>query len=420
MNFVPDWARKPPSENVFIIRDDDRKGSGPPHGRKQRRGDGGRAPRRPADNRERHGRREHTPNRGPAEKREPPAPARNLASARIRFVPDDHQLSIILRKLHTTGRAYPVQEIVSLFLSHPDTCRAIVELDGKNSQTRLYQCKSCGYLHTDPACMQNHVLHTHLDQAFDAVETETEPPAGNFICICRCGLSGELLGPPNHNSYSERIHELHSTRYPHLSMEEYRKRIRTLHDPELIEQWKESRRHHTVYTLKGDSPEAEKPMSRSQACEWFLKSHAPQMISGTHRASLPVAVARKTEDPGLRHAFTAAWHRETRSPRSMTFAVRGAFRHRKIYTFRAGKGTEFATAIKPVVLPPEHAVDSIRNVLVYLHDHPGCTRKDLSEALEQENPPVSGAGESVLAPIGWLAERGHIIEFFNGTLAVPR
>ena len=70
-----------------------------------------------------------------------------------------------------------------------------------------------------------HALKAHIGKFYEKQETQAEPPKGNFVCVARCGLSGELLGPPNYHGYSEKLSELHRTRFAHLTLDEYRSRI---------------------------------------------------------------------------------------------------------------------------------------------------------------------------------------------------
>ncbi|MCC7300665.1 MAG: hypothetical protein IT583_06270, partial [Verrucomicrobia bacterium] len=104
---------------------------------------------------------------------------------------------------------------------------------------------------------------------------------------------------------------------------------------------------------------------------------------------------------------------------SVSFALRAAFRHLHLQTFKAGKNINFVTSVKPDPIKPEKAAAHIRLVLEYLAEHPGSTREQLVEGLQpgtaKDTPEVHG----ILNPLRWLIEKGHIIEFFNGTLSVP-
>lgn len=91
-----------------------------------------------------------------------------------------------------------------------------------------------------------------------------------------------------------------------------------------------------------------------------------------------------------------------------------------MHVFRAGKQMEFITATAPAPLAPESAIESISEVLRYLQEHPGCTRQLLVEGLRPGASTDEATARDILAPLGWMIERGHIIEFFNGTLSVPQ
>ena len=121
----------------------------------------------------------------------------------------------------------------------------------------------------------------------------------------------------------------------------------------------------------------------------------------------------------LRRAIHDVWQRESRFPASLMFALRPAFKHMHLHLFKVGGGVTFVTPIHPHPLPAEHAVTAIRGVLEFLHAHPGCTRQQLLDGLQPGAATESPEVVAVLNPLRWLIDRGHVIEFFNGTLAVP-
>ncbi|HAS81535.1 MAG TPA: hypothetical protein DCS43_02355, partial [Verrucomicrobia bacterium] len=59
------------------------------------------------------------------------------------------------------------------------------------------------------------------------------------------------------------------------------------------------------------------------------------------------------------------------------------------------------------------------DALLFMKKHPGCTRKDMVTALRPDADPESDEVKALLQPIHWLVAKGHIIEFFNGTLSIP-
>lgn len=402
LNFVPQWARKAPSENHYA--NDSFPDRAPRGERRERRS-------RPDGNRN-HAR------RGPRQDRQDrPRPHREPLRElplKITFLPEQKRLASLVRQIHHSRRAYPLMDLANLLMQDKEGYMVKLTVEPGAADFHLYQCKCCKAITESAERMEQHIQKVHLEDLFDKEEIETEPPAGQFVCVARCRLSGTLLGPPNHHSYTAKVNEVHRSKYAHLSIDEYKRNIETVPDEELIEQWKRECCKQTVFKRK-DNPEA-KPIDRVKA-ELQLSKQLPEMYEPTERAVVPSAIARKLEDPHVMHAIRRAYQKESHFPLSMSFAMRAAFRHMHLYLFKAGK-INFVTHIKPKAIRPEDTIESIGEVLRFLQEHPGSTREQLAEGLRPESAP-DAAAEEFLKPLTWLIERGHIIEFFNGTLSVP-
>ena len=421
LNFVPRWARTlPAQQSVGAAPDQTRER--PSRERSAGFERPGARPERPGSHRGDRAAagRDKAPPRPAYDRRpvRPPLPPR--LPLRISLVPEQRQLSSMLHQLQVARKAYPLVNLASLLCSKPEFCCAKIELERAGAVCELYQCKTCRVLSLDRATMATHVARSHLPEYFDKQETAIEPPAGQFTCIARCGLSGILLGPPNHHSYTEKLQEVHHTQYPNLSVEEYRAKIEMRREPELIEKWKEECRRVTTYTLKGATDgEDAKPLSWSAAEGVFQRRFAPGLITRVQRAVVTVAQAMQMEDGALQRAIREAWQREARFPRTMLFALRAVFRHKDLHLFKVGEGWDYVCPIRPSPLDLKHVIPSIREVLTHLQTHPGCKRKELVEALRPGAAEDSAPAAEVLSPLGWLVEKGHILEFFDGSLSVP-
>ena len=86
----------------------------------------------------------------------------------------------------------------------------------------LFQCKECKAVFLRREAAMLHARGAHLELKFDKEMVTTEPPAGNFVCVARCRMSGELLGPPNYHGYSERVQEVWRARFAQMSLDQYR------------------------------------------------------------------------------------------------------------------------------------------------------------------------------------------------------
>lgn len=398
------------------------------------------------------------PPRGP---QQPPEPL----PFEIRLLPEQKALGSIIRRVQTTHRAYPLRDIARLFLDNPAACLMRIELNKDQPQeSRVYQCKVCGIPGLSQEEIAAHIATTHLDHFFDVADVEGEAPTGNFPCVARCGFSGELLGPPNHHSYAIKVQEMLRTRYPHKLPEEYQDRIEMVRDPEVIEQWREQAKTRSLYRLKTAEPEptakpsakttvespaadatasaddttdttapadvnaeattpeeelpTSPPMERDAAERLLMREIIPTQISATRSLVATVEVAKRSPNRQIVRALNEILQRENRFPALLFFALRGAFRHRKLNLFKANdpRGLDFVMLTKPTALDTSYATEELRTMCGHVNNTPGITRQELLTT-------IAGADNDTLlkatTALNWLVERGHIIEYYNGVLCAP-
>ena len=479
LNFAPSWARTAPDANIQRYRDDrsdqgedgsDRHGG--------RDGNRDRRPRRDFDapdrrKLDRKPRRES--DRGPGPRIDMPRPESHAAVAdlrvprpegagprperferrdfrsprpeypplplEIRVLPEQKALGAVIRRIQTSHRAFPLRDIAWLFLDNPASCLIRVE-PLKDQLLPLFQCKVCGLPALSEEEIRAHLVNRHMDDFFDVEEVDCEPPSGAFVCVARCGLSGELLGPPNHHSFNAKVHEMLRTKFPSMTEEAYRSRIETVREPEAIEKWRQQCTRKKIYRRTGATPTAAEPVSaadgavsaaeavesepapkappmeRDVAELVFMREILPEQIASSRHLICTAAVAMQTTSRPLFFALKDTLNRERRFPASLFFALRGAFRHRNLHLFRVNdpKGQDFVMLKPAVVLDPTHAVPALRDVLAHVTEHPACTKAELASAL-------AGADEAkmkeTLVQLAWLVEKGHVIEYYNDVLSAP-
>ena len=466
-DFAPAWARKSADEYVSRYQSksyDERTGreerprregdfrDRPP--RRDRDGEG-RPPRRPrhegveGERRPRRegaeGERPRTPRREggnrPFVRREPVKPL----DAEIRILPNQKNLGVIIKTLQSTHVAFPVKKFVNLFLENPQAC--LVRFEAKQGTDVLFwSCKACGLVALSEAEIAQHILANHLNDWFDVAEEPCDPPSGTFTRVAKCTLTGEWVGAPNHHSYRHRVAELAAR--AGMPEQDYLRTLEMHTDPESIEAWKQSVTTQTVYRLKqgakpadekpavpaaegeGDAPAEDKPAeetpaetrpayNRDQAEAIFRRDILPTLTAKATHICLPVSLAQTSPSLPLRLLLKYTLRDEQRYPRSLFFALRGAFRHRKFTLFRGNdaRGPEFVANMTPSPFTAEHAVREIKAALDYVTAHPLCTRQELLVALKTE---LSDMDIAVVArQIAFLFQKGHIIEYYNGVLALP-
>ncbi len=471
LNFVPTWARKPP-ENPYADRDiPDGDSSRPPRERRdgrrgfERGGGGGggggrrgpgmgdrRSSRGPRDSRrtggserrfgdERGGRRPaggERPRRAPGERggrgertgdrRDSRGPRRHKPQPRldvkVSFLPNRDCLALVVRDIQASRRAFPLIEIASRFLGREDLYLVKLEwpvpAEGTPRQT-FAQCLECKRVFRQRANAEAHILNEHLDKYFTTEEVEVEPPSGSFSFVGRCRLSGTLLGPPNHHGYNEKIQEVWSSRFAHMSKADYLGHIETVRDEALVAQWLDSLRKKTVYRLK-EVPEGEEaqPMTAAEAQDWFRGGRVNAMIRESVRCMIPGPQASKYDDPALQAAVAHARQRESRFPFTLSLALRPAFRHMRLHLFKVNARETYVTAIAPKPVDLATAPDVVKEIIRFLEEHPGSTRQQVLEGLRAGYDPESAVASELLLHLDNLIINGGVIEFFNGTLALPR
>lgn len=419
LNFVPAWAREDHKAPSTSGEPADGRGERPPRESRSHR------PRRPG-----------TRPGGPFERkgagaaherqdsaREAVAEERELAPVRVRFLPDRTALGIVARDLHVSKRAVPLPRLASILFNGQTSCLVKLEMEERKAGDaakwfpHLFECKVCHQVFRDYAGAFAHVVSAHVELHFRREEREGEPPPGVFSCVGRCRLSGELLGPPNHHFYHERLMNLYRRRFSHIPLDEYRQQIEMVRDPETIERWRQEARKQEVFFAL-DPRDGSGELSRRDAERVFGERYARGLIRETKRVLIPRRVAMALEDSVLSKIVQHYAAEEAQRPFSMMLALRAAFHHMGFHTFRA-RGQFFVTAVEPRPLDPAHAVGPVAEILAFLQSHPGCKRHDVVAQLRPNAPMESPEVLELSRHLSWLVEKGHVIEFFDGTLAVP-
>jgi hypothetical protein len=470
LNFVPTWARQPP-ENPYVGREDargddrgrpgrrdDRRGPFGPRAGGDRRGPrpgglrpggprpggtrpdggfgrpgagprpGGPGPRREGGDRfarPRFGEDRRGPRR---DDRRPPREALPRLDVKVAFLPDRERLALVVRDIQASRRAFPLIEIANRFLGREDLYLVKLELtspppSGPEGAPRpvLTQCLECKRVFRQRTNAEAHLLNDHLDKYFTVEETEVEPPAGAFTCVARCRLSGTVLGPPNYHGYNEKIQELWAARFAHMSKAEYLGHVETVRDEALVEQWKDALRKKTVYRLK-EVPEGQEaaPMSRAEAQDWMRAGKLNPLLRESARCLVPGAQSKKFDDGSLRAAVSLAWQKETRFPFTLSLALRPAFRHMHLHLFKVNARETYVTAVAPTPVDPATAPAIVKEILDYLESHAGATRPQVLADLRPGADPEAAEAAELLLHLNNLIGTGGAIEFFNGTLVLPR
>jgi len=328
-----------------------------------------------------------------------------------------------------------------------------------------------------------HVLARHLDSFFTKAEVEVEPPKGNFLVINRCGLTGELLGPPNYHRYGQILQQHYSAKVgSRLPFEAFKNRIETVRDPEVVKQWLDKMRRTVRYTWKVASaatavpPSEPVPVAAADTTAPAVDAAAPEATAP--EASVPVPetpagpsfdtledarlhlltqardkVVRTSESvrfkgqlietlpPGeIRRAVEGALERQRRFPLDTANALRGRLRREHFTIFKKGsKGISYVCAVKRRFrVPGQTFADSIGALISFIEANPMVRAGELpakflgiapvaaaAPAEGAEAPPAGPSAEDrarvarLQGDLLWLVREGYVTEFIDGRLFAP-
>ena len=232
-------------------RSNDRRGGGD-RGRDDRRGGGGGGGGRGRDDRRGGGNRRDFKGGGRDRRdfqREEIAPAPGVT---VTLLPEKTAIQLVCKEVNQVARVYPLFDIAQIILAERGRSRAIFEASEKAAP--FYRCKleEAVYLTKEEAI--SHLLRADWkDRFIEESTTEVEPPKGNFQAVARCGLSGQLLGPPNHHSYQTNLRTLHREAFSNMPFEAYAAKARTERSEEAVAEWLESMKVQTRWRILSDS-----------------------------------------------------------------------------------------------------------------------------------------------------------------------
>lgn len=446
LKLLPSWMKESAGAPSYEHYDGEQERPGGPRGREAGRGPGRGPDRRPAsrerDSRpgrdrrapSRDGTGERSRNRPPQDRGRGPRPddrrrheeqakaAQDLAArVALRFLPHPPVLDNVVVQVQSNPIAYSVFGLARLFLEKPE--RYDVRLTAK-ADAPLYQLGEHGVVSPDRESLESNAFRLAQGDFYKVEVVQGEPIKGNFTTVARCRVSGTLLGPTNHHAYQPKLRALYEQRFSrHMSFPDYQRQIEIVNDPAVVEQWKEEARNVTTYTTLKEEP----PVTFHNVADaerHFRQNYLPGLVRPVTEPTIAGAASRQLSDRLLRGLIEDAWSRETRSPSQIMQELSNRFREAGLHIFRHRRGMLFVTSVRVHPFTHEQAGVSahVQAILQTVGANPGMHRKDLADKILVDVPAEEvEARKLVLASdLRWLISEGHVIEFNDGSLDLPR
>jgi hypothetical protein len=334
---------------------------------------------------------------------------------------------------------------------------------------------------TEEAAIQ-HVLANNLGAFFEMQEVEVEAPKGNFPIINKCGITGELLGPPNHHRYQQILQQHHAAKLGRMPFERFRESIISAREPEVIAAWMDKMKKATRYTWRppvaksattppmetaapvaaaaapvetpaaevasAPAPETPAPLSfdNFEDARLHLISNArDKMVRAVESVRFQGKMIEKLPPGEIRRALEGHVERQRRFPLDTANALRGRLRREGFTIFKKGsRGVSYVCAVKRRFrVPGQVFSETITKLIDFIEKNAMVHMKDLPKNFLGLEVPVAapaapvaeGAAPAPAAPaltpaqaeilrkmsndLRWLVMEGYVTEFSDGKLFAP-
>ena len=302
------------------------------------------------------------------------------AGLEARFLAETAGVESLARQIKATGRAYSVFDLAKLVLSARERYAVeFVRTKDAPESTRFFQCKLDGSLWLSKEDALRHALSSEaLAEYYTAEEVETEGPKGNFTVIAVCGMSGVLLGPPNHHDYQRDLVQLHQERFANMNLEAFKRRIRMEKDEETIEKWKAQKSKETHYTYQ-KTPEGAEPVVLKSLADMerhCRENHLDDFVVAVDSAKVPGNIPAKNLAPPLLAVLRNELEQQKRFPMNTVKILCRQLEDQGLKFFKdeddKKKKTTFVCRSRPRALQSASGLsERIRRIVGLVRDNPG-------------------------------------------------
>ncbi len=380
-------------------------------------------------------------------------PSENLPHVEVDIRPEPNGAASLARQIKLSGRAYPLFEVAGLVMQKPDrydvTLKTVRGKDGLVVQP-LFECSLDESVWLSEADAVKHVLKKHFDTFYQIDKQPCDPPKGVWTLVAQCGITGEVLGPPNFHGYQEKLRKIHQERFYRMPFEAYKAKVRFVKDEAVVKQWLESQSSKIEYTTL-NVPEPKKLSSLDEVEAHFKEIHRSAVIRSVNSWTVKSGENRPSLPSPLLTLIRLSVDKEKRFPLRTATSLSGQFANAGLHFFKRDKVVVHVSVARPTYLDLEASPvkEGIKQIVDFIQAHPKCTRRQLTEALvpapfaipvpavatgEPASPPDAGAPAAAEPPppasppatapihsvfggdLHWLIHQGHVIEFANGVL----
>ncbi|NBD39209.1 MAG: hypothetical protein GVY10_11635 [Verrucomicrobia bacterium] len=367
----------------------------------------------------------------------------------VDFYPEEEPFKVLANAIRHSCRTYELFEIARLILDKPERFVCVVrDPEQKEGETaRLFASVPDGLPFRTEEEALNHVFRFFLGEFFDLETVEAEPPSGSFQMVHKCGMTGEIIGPPNFHRYQALLKEHHSAKLPRVPFDKMVDRLESSREEDDINAWLERMKTVTHYRVKGQE---DMVLKTPEDARLYLLTHSKEKLvrpAYSARFSGRVLPRLPERDP-IRLSVEHYLEQQKRFPLDTANHLRGRLRRLKFAVYKRGsKGVSYVCSVKRRFRRPDEVMaDNLQELIDFIEAHPNFPLKDLPKAFlgirgaeapapaapaegegetpaQAEKPELSEADRKALAQLKndlrYLVTEGYVTEYSDGRLFVP-
>ena len=367
---------------------------------------------------------------------ERPAPVA-LPEVDAQLRPNDEGVDSLARQIKVTGRAYPLFGIAKIVLERPERYNVVFttkkKSDGSVAQA-LFVCALDDTLWLSEDEAAAHVLQKHFATFYQAERTPTDPPKGTYTFVAQCGMSGVILGPPNHHDYQNQLRKLHADRFSRLPFDMFKARVKIVRDEEVVKKWVEDQSWKTEFVCLNVAEPLQLP-TREEVEKHFRATHLATIVRSVPTHTVSGVASRALPCRPLYQLARERWHDQDHFPLQLATVLSQQFASHGLQFFKVNKTVTHVSIARPTFLDLETTVvsDNVKRILEFITANPKCSRRKMFESLAPAAvtttqpaaegtavPDLSPEASAIISDLHWLVHQGHVIEFANGTLETAK
>lgn len=326
-------------------------------------------------------------------------------------------MRLVVKEIHQVARVYSLFDIAQILLDKRDRCTLSITSDEKRGPVMYRGLKDNSLFATKEEAIAHFWQSGPVGELYEEEDTETDPPAGNFQVVAKCGLSGEWLGPPNFHSYQTTLRRLHRERFSNMDFDRYTSRVKTERGEEAVNAWLETMKKRRRWRVKGGSDD-DWTFDRSVVERDFATTHFGKAFKEVRETELPGDVPPANLSIGLLASIRISGSNTRRHPAMLIPTICRILEAEHLAVFKR-QGKLYSGPARPHPLPQDIALaDRPTKIVEWVDAQEKPTLGNLWKALlpaDSEEAP-----KEWLVDMFWLLTQGHLLLFADDHLVLPK